>query len=341
MCKWQLPKASELRERLEALPLGVEILSGRELFQHLDLALEDDSEVLLRPLGDPKLIDKFITHIDPELIRVFLCWWYRRSYDPGPPCEFGLHFDKAPELDSLAPGRFRPEFGPVFYRGRLDGTARVLVVGQDPGTDEQLARRCFVGESGQRVQGLMRKLGLSRSYIMANTLHLGIYNPFDPQLESVSENDPVLSWRNNYFDMIKAGGSLQGVIAVGGKAEDAVDLWPASAGLPRANIMHPSAINYGKKPFPSWNSALATFGGVLPTDPGMSQDLTEYKGNEFSDSMIEPIPRGDLPWRTPPWFGTLGQTMSERNGADKLEWQHPKTNAVHFPAMTERGMHEP
>jgi uracil-DNA glycosylase len=29
-------------------------------------------------------------------------------------------------------GDFRLEWGPVFHRGRLDGSARVLVIGQDP-----------------------------------------------------------------------------------------------------------------------------------------------------------------------------------------------------------------
>ena len=31
---------------------------------------------------------------------------------------------------------FRVEWGPVFHRGRLDGTARILVIGQDPGQHE-------------------------------------------------------------------------------------------------------------------------------------------------------------------------------------------------------------
>ena len=38
---------------------------------------------------------------------------------------------------------FRLEWGPVFHRGRLDGTARVLVLGQDPGAHESIARRTW------------------------------------------------------------------------------------------------------------------------------------------------------------------------------------------------------
>jgi len=47
-------------------------------------------------------------------------------------------------------GRFRVHFDGVPYRGNLNDTARVIVVGQDPSTDEALARRAFVGNAGQR-----------------------------------------------------------------------------------------------------------------------------------------------------------------------------------------------
>ena len=37
-----------------------------------------------------------------------------------------------PGTDVYPPERFRIEWGPIFHRGRLDGSARVLVIGQDP-----------------------------------------------------------------------------------------------------------------------------------------------------------------------------------------------------------------
>src|SRR5919197_2021731 len=64
---------------------------------------------------------------------------------------------------------FRLEWGPVFHRGRLDGTARVLVIGQDPAQHETIARRILVGEAGHRLQGFLFKLGIDRSYVMVNT----------------------------------------------------------------------------------------------------------------------------------------------------------------------------
>src|SRR4051812_2832687 len=54
------------------------------------------------------------------------------DYDPGPPAAFNQLFDAVPD-----PGVFRDDFwsdwGPVFYRGRLDGSARLLCIASDPG----------------------------------------------------------------------------------------------------------------------------------------------------------------------------------------------------------------
>jgi hypothetical protein len=33
------------------------------------------------------------------------------------------------------------EWGPILHRGRLDGTARILVIGQDPAQHETVVRR--------------------------------------------------------------------------------------------------------------------------------------------------------------------------------------------------------
>ena len=73
---------------------------------------------------------------------------------------------------------FRVEWGPIFHRGRLDGSARVLVLGQDPATHEAISRRILVGEAGQRVQGLLAKVGITDSYVMVNAF---LYSVFGQQ----------------------------------------------------------------------------------------------------------------------------------------------------------------
>lgn len=65
---------------------------------------------------------------------------------------------------------FLTEWGPIFHRGRLDGTARVLLLGQDPGQHENILRRILVGEAGRRVQGFLAKLGITKRYVLLNAL---------------------------------------------------------------------------------------------------------------------------------------------------------------------------
>ena len=81
-------------------------------------------------------------------------------FDPGYNKEPFLRLvEEYPEADVYPPGQFRVEWGPVFHRGRLDGSARVLVIGQDPAQHETIVRRILVGEAGRRLQGLLAKLG--------------------------------------------------------------------------------------------------------------------------------------------------------------------------------------
>src|SRR3954462_1217971 len=70
---------------------------------------------------------------------------------------------------------FRTEWGPIFHRGRLDGSARVLIIGQDPGQHENVLRRILVGEAGRRVQGFLAKVGITQSYVTINALLYSVY----------------------------------------------------------------------------------------------------------------------------------------------------------------------
>src|SRR5690242_19651814 len=70
---------------------------------------------------------------------------------------------------------FRVEWGPIFHRGRLDGSPCILLIGQDPSHNENIVRRILVGEAGRRIQGFLAKLGIDRSYVMVNTFLYSVY----------------------------------------------------------------------------------------------------------------------------------------------------------------------
>ena len=73
------------------------------------------------------------------------------------------------------PKAFWTDWGPIFYRGRLDGTARLLCIASDPGPTERIAHRTLVGDAGQRVQGFLAKLGLTHSYLCVNAFPYALH----------------------------------------------------------------------------------------------------------------------------------------------------------------------
>src|SRR6266542_693481 len=98
------------------------------------------------------------------------------EFDPGYFMEPFLSLCRDyPEAEVYPGGEFRLEWGPIFHRGRLDGSARVLVIGQDPAQHETVVRRILVGEAGRRVQGFLAKLGIVRSYVFINTFLYSVY----------------------------------------------------------------------------------------------------------------------------------------------------------------------
>ncbi len=98
------------------------------------------------------------------------------DYDPGPVSdEFAALVHDYPGPEIYPADSFRVEWGPIFHRGRLDGSARLLVIGQDPAESEAVVRRILVGEAGHRTQGLMAKLGFDHSYLLINTFLYSVY----------------------------------------------------------------------------------------------------------------------------------------------------------------------
>jgi uracil-DNA glycosylase len=238
------------------------------------------------------------------------------GFDPGPPPSWEALFAAAPLAAYEArPDLFRIEFGPVFYRGRLDGTARLLVVGQDPSVNEVLAHRAFVGVSGQRLQGFIAKLAITRSYLMLNTFSYSIFGQFGGENEALSHQDPLLSYRNSQFDKAAHENPLQAVVTVGTGAREAVDHWPGVGSLPRVHITHPASPDI-KKLLQNWNAGLSSLRPIVSPDDGASTG--PGYGETFVAGDIVPIPRGDLPFGLPRWHGDGDHAI--RNGDDIIEW---------------------
>src|SRR5829696_3644791 len=135
------------------------------------------------------------------------------EFDRGPSAAFAKLFDRVPEPSEPEDVWF--DWGPVFYRGRLDGSARVLCVASDPGPTERIAGRSLVGNAGQRVQGLLAKLGLTRSYLCLNAWAYAVHPSKAQDEQQRLDEAAELEWRNELYEQA-TGSALEAVIASGG-----------------------------------------------------------------------------------------------------------------------------
>jgi len=162
------------------------------------------------------------------------------EFDKGPPVALARHFAALPSIPAEHRDLFWYDWGPVFYRGRLNGTAKVLGIASDPGPTERLVGRTLVGDAGQRVQGFLTKLGLTGSYVLVNAFPHAVH-PTD-----VSRALPLLSradhlaWRNRFYDLV-TDATLEAVVAFDGTAQAALHLWGNAPDVPTFEVPHPSA----------------------------------------------------------------------------------------------------
>jgi hypothetical protein len=222
---------------------------------------------------------------------------------------------------------FRVEWGPIFHRGRLDGSARVLVIGQDPAAHESIARRILVGEAGQRAQGLLARLGIERSYVFVNTF---LYSVYGSRGAALVDDPAVARYRNRWLDAIIANQQIEAIISLGQLADTAYQLWRATpkgaaSTAQYANGRHPtypeSASRSGAltkaQAFAdlcaSWNAILDELHGAIT--PDTPTELSRY-GTTITEADLAPIPSCDLPPGLPPWMGAL-DAWAIRSGKSK------------------------
>jgi uracil-DNA glycosylase len=250
-----------------------------------------------------------------------------REFDPGYAREpFRTLCEEYPDESVYPQADFRTEWGPIFHRGRLDGTARVLAIGQDPAAHESIARRILVGVAGQRVQGFLRKLGLTRRYVILNTFLYSVYGQGGGERH---RNDPAIAaYRNRWFDAVMAPGRIKAVVAFGGLADSAWQAWKATptgaaAVVTYVHTKHPTWPDSSsggdpgrlaaatKQMLAQWNTAIETLRpAIRPKD--VSDPLVPY-GETWVPGDTPPIPAYDLPAGLPAWMSG-GQDWAVRQG---------------------------
>ena len=220
---------------------------------------------------------------------------------------------------------FRVEWGPVFHRGRLDGSARVLVIGQDPAQHESIVRRILVGEAGHRLQGFLGKLGIDRSYVLVNTFLFSVFGQGGG--EKHRDDAKIAAYRNRWLSALIVDSDVEAVVALGSLADSAWKTWkktddgknvdvkyqrithptqPESAGGGAAK--HAASI---RKMLENWNEALQELHPLQR--PDKTVPLRPY-GSGFGSGDKLPIPEADVPPGTPDWM-RLNDGWADRPGS--------------------------
>src|SRR5262245_38324072 len=149
-------------------------------------------------------------------------------FDTGPTGKFRTLCQNYPD-DTVYKGTdgFRALWGPIFYRGRADKSARLLAIGQDPAQTEAVTRRILSGQAGRRVQGFLEKLGFTKSYLMVNAFLYGIFNQ-DMALPHL--HDPqIKAYRHQWLEAAFAPGKIEVVVTFGTPAFEAWKKFKATA----------------------------------------------------------------------------------------------------------------
>ena len=252
-----------------------------------------------------------------------------RPFDPGYHDEpFRTLVQDYPAEEVYPTSQFRVEWGPIFHRGRLDGSARVLVIGQDPAQHETIVRRILVGEAGRRLQGLIAKLGITRSYVLINTYLYSVYGSVKSQ---VAKDPRLVGYRNRWLDALLVGKRVEAVLALGTAATDAWNAWkttPTGQGVnvPFAAVTHPTQPESSSKGdrtklalatktmLKNWNVGLETLAPAIQ-HPDEPRALVPY-GEAWAEGDRLTMREEDFPAGLPPWMQDDG--WAKRAGADDL-----------------------
>lgn len=262
------------------------------------------------------------------------------AFDKGPPAALAQHFAELPDIAPKFRSLFWYDWGPVFYRGRLTGKARFLGIASDPGPTERIVGRTLVGDAGQRVQGFLEKVGLTRSYVLVNAFPVAVHPGKVSKAQPLLDDEDQKRWRNRFYDLV-TGPELEAIVAFGSNAHIALDLWDGKPDVPTFKVPHPSSHDTSRL-LEEWRTAIPDLRAAVTPDPDGTQGGANY-GSTFRESDYQAIPPFDLPFGLPPWVGddAWGRRAKPRhnNSVERLKkdqehslvWQAPTPQELDAP----------
>ncbi len=253
------------------------------------------------------------------------------EFDKGPPKTIATLFSQHPDYTPVK-DFFWFNWGPIFYRGRLNKTARVLCVASDPGPTERIGGRALIGNAGQRVQGFLSKIGITKSYVCLNGFVYALHPSHLSDGIKLLSDPTHTKWRNKVFSAVK-GPQLQAIIAFGDVAKKTVDLWDKKGDVPVFKTYHPSYRGEEAKLLTDWNRVVNEVRQVVTKDSDGDNTVPVY-AETFRESDYAPVPRRDLPFGVPDFLGDDAWRRKKRGMAGvsrpkgddyTLTWKAPQS----------------
>ena len=168
----------------------------------------------------------------------------------------------------------------------------------------------MIGDSGQKTQGFLRKLGLTRSYVLVNAFAVALRpSQKSKGLRVLKTNVAIRTARHALYDGLLTD-RVQAIVAFGEMAHVAYDLWAASnsavRAIPHLKLAHPAGVDRTGSghdaALAAWGDAITALRAIVTPDP--DGDATEPNfGAYFTELDYARIPRWDLPAVAPAYVG--------------------------------------
>jgi hypothetical protein len=185
------------------------------------------------------------------------------------------------------------------------------------------ARRTLIGDSGQKTQGFLTKLGLTRSYVLVNAFAVALHPGQKTKgLNVLRTNAAIRTARHALYDGLFTTGALQAIVAFGDVAHLAYDVWavanPAVKTVPCFKLAHPAAVDRSGSgndaALNDWNTAITRLRTIVTADPDGDPSVPNF-GAYFTELDYARIPRWDFPATTPTYVGddSWGRAATHRH----------------------------
>jgi hypothetical protein len=129
-------------------------------------------------------------------------------------------------------------------------------------------------------------------------------------VQLLDTNQTIKTWRHAFYDRLLGNPQLQAVVAFGGNAHRAYDIWaasnPAVSTVPILKLAHPAAVDRtgtgNDAALKGWAAAVTRLRNLVTADPAGDQSTPNF-GAYFTEIDYVRIPRWDLPSMAPLYAG--------------------------------------